>query len=148
MKREREGKRKKGGRTLVFRTARRSSDITPTCNKGLSKLISLPPFLTSCSESSYSIRRSIQLIQKPLIPRINTIPQHLLHRLQQPLLPLPTPGKVKTHQTDEFFRPVVFYQSGSRTAPTHGETVAGGFGRCIFIGGFDERDDEGLNGFE
>lgn len=43
---------------------------------------------------------------------------------------------------------MMFEKSGSRTSTGNGFSMTGVFGQGIFIGGFDEGNDERLNGIE
>lgn len=104
---------------------------------------------------TYRISTRIQLIQKPLIPRIHAITQQRSHHIDQPLLASrflfkaqKLVRRVRRQDGFQLLGRVVLNEGCPGPTARHGESVAGVLCYCVFIGGADEGDYEGLDGVE
>ena len=90
--------------------------------------------------TTYRIGTTIQLIQKTLIPNIDTIPHHLPNQLQQALLAHPLIRMLQLQNAQQFLRRIMVQDLGIVWAVDSAD-VAGGQVGGIFVGFLDESVD-------
>jgi len=100
-------------------------------------------------ECTHWIRTRIQLIHKPLVPRIDTILEHIAHSLKQAFLATSLPaGQAQRHLPGEVLGLAGIDEGVADDPLLVGQQLTSGPGRDGLVGFPDEGDDEGFDGVD
>lgn len=131
--------------TLVLSAARRSSLTNPTCQLSASPT----PFPVQYIHYTYRIRTCIQLVQKPLIPRIHTILEDALDNAQQPLFPARISNlQLFSQQALQLLRGMELHKRCPGARALNAQATAQVLGLCILVCCVYKRNDKVCDGCE